>query len=145
MDGRRWSDADFDEMSWHDAHVHGFRLTEIRSELGSADLVFDIDYILQWIEAGGQFQFKVAQASLTFHQAFGLRVALDYQTIGAGMGPFSLSGITRRNAPGDAVRQFWALDVNWPSGRIEFEASGFTQVLVGPVLTQPGQSLENRI
>lgn len=40
-------------MSWHDVHVHGFRLDEFDENNRSADLVLDIDYILQWHKVRG--------------------------------------------------------------------------------------------
>jgi hypothetical protein len=40
-----WTTDDFEAMSWHDVHIHGFRLDSFKEENGSADLVMDIDYI----------------------------------------------------------------------------------------------------
>ena len=87
--------------------------------------------------------FAVAQASLRFHEVSDLRFSLDYKAPIAGMCPFSLAGIERRviTYPTGAQSFEWELDINWPTGKIEFEAPGFTQLLVGPVHTQPGQSL----
>jgi hypothetical protein len=142
MSAQTWTNADFDAMSWHDVHVHGFRLVDFQPENGTADLAFDLDYIMEWIagQPDQAFRFKVAQGSLRFHDVFGLRVTLDYKAPRAGMTPFSLDGISRRKLD-DGSGYAWELEVNWPSGKIEFEASGFTQSLVGPVLTQGGQSL----
>ena len=134
-----WTDADFDAMSWHDVHVYGFRVFEISGGQGAADLVFDLDYILQWLRPppGQPFQFEVAQASLRFHHARNLQVALDYKTPTAGMGPFSLDGISRTRLEGRDGWS-WLLEANWPAGRI-----AFTQTLVGPARTQGAQHLES--
>ena len=43
MDLGPWSTNDFDAMSWHDVHVHGFRFASLNESLGSADVVLDID------------------------------------------------------------------------------------------------------
>jgi hypothetical protein len=43
-----WTTNDFDAMSWHDVHVHEFRLDGYKESEGSADLILDIDYILKW-------------------------------------------------------------------------------------------------
>jgi hypothetical protein len=139
----QWSTADFDAMSWHDVHVYGFRLADRNPHHGTADLIFDVDYILEWITVGQGFTFAVAQASLRFHQASGLRFSLDYKAPTAAMCPFSLAGIERRTItyPTGAQSFEWELEVNWPTGKIEFEAPGFTQVLVGPIHRQPEQSL----
>jgi hypothetical protein len=39
-----WSTDDFEEMSWHDVHVHGLRIVENDGNDGSAELFLDIDY-----------------------------------------------------------------------------------------------------
>lgn len=90
-----WRTEDFDALSWHDVHVHGFRLASFNDEEGSAELVLDIDYILKWENAGNQFKFTVCRASLIFHNTFGLKLNLDYATPTAGMCPFMIDGIRR--------------------------------------------------
>jgi hypothetical protein len=139
----QWSTSDFDTMSWHDNHVYGFRLVDDNPDEGTADIIFDIDYILEWINADQEFEFAVAQASLRFHTASDLRFSLDYRSQTAAMGPFSLAGIQRRSvAYSTGLQSFqWEIDINWPTGKIEFDAPSFTQVLVGPVYRRSRQSL----
>lgn len=139
-----WSTKDFGEMSWHDVHVHGFRMVEFDPSNGSAEFILDIDYILEWLQNDGAFSFVVAQASLQFHEVFGLKFTLDYATPTAGMCPFSLAGIERELVTYSTERTSykWRLDINWPSGQIEFQSPGFTQRLVGQPYTQPQQWLE---
>jgi hypothetical protein len=147
----RWHTADFDAMSWHDVRVHGFRIVE--GEHGTAELQLDIDFILEWIGDGGApFRFRVAQAMLQFHEVFGLRFALDYVACSAGMSAFAIGGITReplREAGQDQDGRDddrgpwrWRIDVNWPEGFLTFEATGFSQWLVGEVVEQEAQSLQ---
>jgi hypothetical protein len=80
-----WTTADFDAMSWHDVHVHGFRLDRFDENNGSADLVLDIDYILKWEKSGDSFLFTVCRADLRFNDVFGLKLDLDYASPTAGM------------------------------------------------------------
>jgi hypothetical protein len=130
IDKSEWTSADFENLSWHDCHVYGFRLEE--REHGTAEVEFDIDFIVEWLcHDDRSFEFRVAPATLTFHDVFGLRVELDYATVGAGMTPFSIAGIEREDMkyPGGHVAFRWRLPINWPSGVIAFESSGFTQVL----------------
>lgn len=143
MNKRQWTTSDFDTMSWHDVHVHGFRLAAENPDEGTADIVFDIDYILEWTNTGQDFTFSVAQASLRFHEASDLRFSLDYKGPTAGMCPFSLAGIERRQIiyPTGAQSFGWKIDINWPLGKIEFDAPRFTQDIVGPIHRQPGQGL----
>lgn len=154
----RWYTADFDALSWHDVHVHGFRIVE--GEHGTAELQLDIDYIVEWMPAGeGGSRFRVAQAMLQFHEVSGLRFALDYVACSAGMSAFAIDGITRESLreagedQGGGDRDDcddcddpgpwrWRIDVNWPEGFLAFEATGFSQWLVGEVVEQDAQWLQ---
>jgi hypothetical protein len=135
-----WTTADFDELSWHDCHVHGFRWAGVNSERGTAELEFDIDYILEWLRVDeSAFRFRIAPATLTFHDVFALRIQLDYATPNTGMTPFSIEGIEREplaSPTGDTSFR-WRLPVSWPAGEITFDSPGFTQVLRRePILTE---------
>ena len=129
----RWSTEDFDEMSWHDVHVHALRIVKNDEDTGTADIVFDIDYILEWRQDGGSFKFVVARAELKFHEASDLKLALDYVENSAGMCAFSIDGIERQSItfPNGYTSYRWRMEVNWPSGFVEFQSPGFTQLIVG--------------
>jgi hypothetical protein len=130
---QRWNTANFEELGWHDCHIHGFRLANVNEDHGTADLEFDIDYILEWLCQGEAtaFQCRIAPATLTFHDVFALRVELDYASPTAGMTPFSIDGIEREPVtyPTENTAFRWRLPINWPSGEITFQSRGFTQVL----------------
>src|SRR3989304_4763131 len=73
----KWTDLDFESLSWHDNVVHGIRLRNPH-EGYDYDLVFDIDHILEWIETPSRFfQFIVAPATLTFRGVDKLKFNLD--------------------------------------------------------------------
>lgn len=129
---QKWTTADFNGLSWHDCHIHGFRFCEVNEEHGTVELEFDIDFIVEWIaQANGPLRFRIAPATITFHHVFGLRVNLDYASPTAGMTPFSIDGIHREplSYPTGYTSFRWRLPVNWPSGEIGFDSSGFTQIL----------------
>ena len=136
-----WTTNDFDAMSWHDVHVHGFRLDGYKESEGSADLIFDIDFILKWDKSGDTFLFTICRADLRFHEVFGLKLTLDYATPTAGMSPFSINGIEREAVKFPTGQQSykWRLPINWPTGSLEFQAPGFTQVLTGKPQVQSGR------
>jgi hypothetical protein len=138
-----WSNKDFEALSWHDVHVHGFRLERCNEEEGSADLVMDIDYILDWREEPSGFLFTVCQAVLRFHSVFALKMSLDYAGPKAGMSPFSLAGIERERIDfATGYRSYrWHIPLNWPNGSLDFEAPEFTQELVGEPQVQSQQFL----
>ena len=132
---RMWDDKDFEEMSWHDNHFHGFNIVE--SEHGKGILTFDIDYILEWIKnEQGEFKFSIAPAKLTFYDVFNIKFSLDYASASAASGPFSIDSITREYEKRQRyTATIWKLIVNWPNGNIQFEASKFKQELLSdPVL-----------
>jgi hypothetical protein len=129
---RSWTTSDFAELSWHDCHIHGFRLADVNGDRGTAELQFDIDFIVEWLgQCENAFRFRIAPATLTFHEVFGLRVELDYAAPAAGLTPFSIDGIYREAVtyPTGNTSFRWRLPVSWPSGEITFESSGFTQTL----------------
>ena len=133
-----WTDADFESMSWHDTHVHGLQI-EGGGEHGTGTFVLDLDYIVEWLPPiEGVFQFRLAPATLTFHNVFGLKIELDW--VGAAMTPFSISAIGRKKLQHDSWA--WSIGVNWPEGFITFESTGFTQVLRAAVITKFEQCLE---
>ena len=128
-----WSDAHFDQMNWHDNHVHGIGIRE--GQWGAGELSLDIDYILEWLPAkDGTVAFRIAPARLTFSEVTDLRIDLDYASASAGLGPFSMDGISRA---GNA----WTITVNWPPGSITFSAAGFVQTLTGSPVVSKAQCL----
>jgi len=140
MTSQVWTDAQFDEMSWHDNHVHALRIVEVSD--GAGDLILDVDHIVEWIKDGSGFNFRIVPVTLTFHDVMFLRMSLDYATPTAAFGPFMIHGIEHRTEQRTRyLAQLWKIDISWPRGEITFEAHGFTQrARGGPVLSQ-GQCL----
>lgn len=139
-----WTTDDFDALAWHDVHVHGLRLTAFDESRGSADLVFDIDYILKCEQSDHDgFRFTLCPAELVFHGTFGLQVNLDYAASSAGMCPFSIDTIEREAIalPGGGQTFRWHIPVNWPVGFLRFEAPGFMLTLTGTPVIDSGQFL----
>jgi hypothetical protein len=136
MSEQLWTDQQFDEMSWHDNHVHGLRIVEGAHGLG--ELVLDLDYIVEWICDAGGSKFRITPVTLRFLEVSNLRVSLDYETPTAALAPFSIHAIERRSEPRQRyVAQVWKIRINWPRGEIVFEAKGFEQRACGaPVLSE---------
>jgi hypothetical protein len=137
----QWTEADFDDLSWHDNAVHALRLVE--GEYGAGQLHLDIDYILEWLrDDSDEIAFRIAPASLEFRDVTNLKVTLDYETPTAGLTPFSLDRIDRQLEQRDRYEVIlWTLVVNWPVGGITFEAKGFRQFLRGPPVVSSQQQL----
>lgn len=138
----QWTDQDFEKLSWHDNYIHG--ITLVAGEHGAGELVIDIDYILEWMGCNqdGQYQFKIAPAKLTFEEVINLNFSLDYASMSAAMGPFSIDGIERHVEARERYNAIvWTINVSFPAGQISFEASGFRQSLRGDAAVSDEQFL----
>jgi hypothetical protein len=136
-----WTDADFEDMSWHDNHVHGLHLRA--REDGAGELDLDLDYIVEWLCAeDGSCEFRLAPATLTFREVTDLRIELDYQAVSAALVPFSIDGIRREGGTlaAESMRR-WTVNLNWPRGTLAFRANGFTQRLRGALRISGEQCL----
>ncbi len=137
---RQATEADFDRLGWHDNTVYGFRIDIGDPDRGDwrANLVVDLDYIVEWVcETDGRCRFRVAPATLSFHHATDLRIAIDCGDSRGRMGLHTLAidRISREPVADQKIcldRPYWRWRIafNWPQGgEIAFGASGFTQTL----------------
>jgi hypothetical protein len=58
-----WTDADFDQMSWHDCAVHALAVEPARPAPGQ--LLVDLDYIVEWLcptPSANSFSFLIDEA-----------------------------------------------------------------------------------
>ena len=107
-------------------------MSKFDSECRTAEIEFDLDFIVEWRCEDGICRIRDAPATLTFYDVFGLRIEIDYAGPTAGMTPFSLDGIYREPvsySTDDPPYFRWRLPINWPAGEITFQSSGFSQVL----------------
>ncbi|MDA1213042.1 MAG: hypothetical protein O2955_11010 [Planctomycetota bacterium] len=136
----RWTDEQFDEMSWHDNHVYSLRIVE--GEFGTGELVLDLDYICEWIQGTEKFQFRIVPATLRFFGVWDLRISLSYADVKAAMGPFSINGIERMTIDRERyIAHLWTIPINLRSGEISFEAQGFEQLSYGSEVLSFNQRL----
>jgi hypothetical protein len=120
---------------WHDNLIYGLRLDigDPEKQEWRSDLIFDIDFIAEWLcEPTDEFRFRVAPATLTFHDVGDLSIAIDHGDSGGrtALNEWSIDRVTRDrlDRPFDYWR--WAIQLNMPpGGTIAFCASGFTQTL----------------
>jgi hypothetical protein len=133
--------------SWHDNSVHALHLTDVNPEYGTCTLTLDIDHILEWINKGGTYEFRIAPALLRFYDVFALRFALDYSVGPIGMVPFQIDRIDRspiENPYADerSPKMFrWLLPVVCPKGELTFEARDWSLTFTGPAQLSQGQVL----
>jgi hypothetical protein len=119
-----WSDADFDEMGWHDATIHG--LCVERTADGLPRLLFDLDYIVRWVHPVAPevyFSFWVAPATLAFDAVGDLGGDLDFK----GMSPDLEVADLHRLAPQDGWPDRPGWHVEGHAFELTFHATGYRQ------------------
>ncbi|MCE5268172.1 MAG: hypothetical protein LLG00_09840 [Planctomycetaceae bacterium] len=141
MDGAtyptRWTEQDVAGLSWHDCHVHAIRIRN-PEEGFDFDLILDIDYILEWIEAPqgphGNVNFVVAPALLTFSKVKKLAIDLELEY----KEDLEIDRIQRgevlARADSDSNGHEWIIHFHSQAGRsnqIRFRSGGFILKLTG--------------
>ena len=148
----RFTEADFDRLSFHDCHIWGleFRAGDSDRAEWVSDLALDIDYIVEWIcGAGGGAQFRVAPATLVFEGATDLNIAADWGGSGfrCALHQASIDRIERERVRDQKIyldRPYysWTIRLNWPAGGvIAFGAAGFTLTTRGEEILTDRQKL----
>ncbi len=135
----KWTDADFESLSWHDNHDNGLSIRE--GACGSGQLVLDLDYITEWRCVDKTCSLMLAPADLTFEEVTDLEVGIDFR--GIAMGPLSIS-VIRREAIEETSRfgrYRWRILFDFPKSEIAFMAAGFVQELRAAPVESPHQSL----
>jgi len=151
----RYTEADFEKLSWHDCHIWRVELRAGDPDDGdwTSDLALDIDFIVDWAcGVGGGGQFRVAPATLVFHGVTDLRITVDWGDTGfrVALHEVSIDRIEREVVRDQKVyldRPYysWQIKLNWPqSSQIAFGAVGFTQTLLAEAILTDQQKLSLR-
>jgi hypothetical protein len=149
----RYTEADFDNLSWHDCNVWKieFRVGDPDEGDWTSDLVLGIDFIAAWLCGVNKVcRFRVAPATLVFHDVNDLSIHIDWDKA-ANAHEASIHQIERELVDLAEIKKRgwglhpphyrWRIHFNWPeSGEITFEASGFTQELLTEPMECEGQS-----
>lgn len=150
-----YSDADFDELSWHDCSVWRFelRVGDSAEEDWTADLVLDLDFIADFFNGtDGTAQYSIAPATLSFRGVTDLKMTLDFGDSGfqTAIHAFSVDRIEREPVHDQKVfldRTYyrWTIFSNWPEvGALSFGAVGFTLKLACEPITKSADTLSLR-
>jgi len=136
---RAFTERDFETLSWHDDTVYGlrFRIGDPARNDWTADLVLDIDHIVEWVRDGDRMRFRVAPATLVFHGITDLRVHVDWGDSGhrvshpaPSIGRIERAPVVDQKVFLDRPYWAWRIELNSPAGgEIRFGAVGFTQTL----------------
>ncbi|GAA4832106.1 hypothetical protein [Kitasatospora terrestris] len=122
-----WSDADFDEMEWHQVTIHGLCVQPGAADGALPRLMLDIDYIIRWVypvEPEKHFTFWISPATLVFEDVRDVVGDLSFTGL-----PLSLDiDQLRRADPQDGEdAPHWHIEGQ--SFDLRFRASGFRQYL----------------
>ena len=140
-----WTEADFEQMGWHDVHVHAIAFHPEIFEFW-----LDIDYIFSWIDPQGNdkhYSFWLAPATLVFENVYDLKFEIESHD-----GDMELQGIERseasapRNAAAIPKQTEWRWLLGFNEGQIAFRSVGFSQFTRRPPVLVPVQqfTLEER-
>ena len=138
LDKATWTDADFEEMGWHDCRIHAVSIGEYDDDtLPPARLLLDLDYIIQWVDPAlfrRHFTFWISPATLVFEQAWGIEGEL---------GPLhemlEIADLHRLDPPDDNSDPLWHIEGQ--NFSIKVRSAGYTQYLRRPPQHVRGQIL----
>ena len=123
---RIYSTADFEQMGWHDIKIHA-----ISFNADEYELLFDIDYIIEWIEPkqnGTNYQFLIAPATLVFNNVYDFNVNVDNLD-------FTIDYIIKENPrlPPNSAYLKGQVEYDWTietiNGQISFKSIGYIQYI----------------
>lgn len=137
-----WTDADFQQISWHDSPIYAFAFLA-----GSNEFVLDIDYILRWVQPTqdeAHFNFGVFPATLVFENACDIKFDLKTRY---GI-RIDIQKIDRRNpkvfeAGFLAGTNEWHWVIEAQEGEISLDATGYKQFFRKKPFFQREQTLES--
>ena len=130
-----WTDADFEEMGWHDCRIHAMSIGEYDDDtVPPARVLLDLDYIVTWERSGENFTFWVSPATLVFDRAWDIR---------AEVGPLhdlmEIADLHRLDPPDGGPDPLWHIEGQ--NFDIRLRAAGFVQYFRRPPQHVRGQVL----
>jgi len=126
-----WTEADFEQMNWHDCPVHALSFNK------DNQLLLDIDYIFKWVLMKNKknFKFWISPCTLVFENVYNIVLESDNTQV-------IIDNISKENSqrPKNAEYINKDLEHDWiietTGGEISFTSVGFKQyVRQAPVLT----------
>lgn len=117
-----WTLEDYDEMNWHDCHIHAISFNK------DFKLLFDIDYIFKWVLDGKKYKFWIAPCTLIFENCYDVNFDLNMS-----IPELEIDSISRENPKKPKNAEFiekqiefdWIMETQ--QGDIKFTSVGFAQ------------------
>jgi hypothetical protein len=145
LEKKIWTEADFSRMGWHDAKVYAMAFFSNVKTFDN-ELVFDLDYILQWINPvlpDPNFSFWIAPCTLVFKNVYRLKFDLD--NLPPNTFDFEILDIDRLDEHQYPNGQpYWNWHIATVNGYIDFEASSYEQIVKQAPVHAPRQEFPDR-
>ena len=120
-----WTDADYDEMVWHDVHIHGIAF---RPDL--FEVYFDIDHIFAWVDPeppSPYYTFWLAPCTWVFSNVYDFKADAEW-AYGLAIIEVSREHIGKpRNAGHIGREREWRWTLSCEFGDLSFVSVGFQQ------------------
>ncbi|WP_347253856.1 hypothetical protein [Leminorella grimontii] len=137
----RWDESDFEQMGWHDVHIHA-----VVPYADVLQLRLDIDYILGWITPPTNeeccFHFQLAPATMIFDLASDVKLNINAGPPHLFIYELHQSAPIPGIFPESPCSYDYRLELG--GGDITFNASGFRMYLRQPPQVHTGQRLDLR-
>jgi hypothetical protein len=135
-----WTESDFEMMGWHDSRVYAVAFSPEKFEI-----VFDIDYIFQWVHPKQDekfFSFWVSAATLVFENTYDFKFDISSYSGGLEIDCIKREDVgSPKNGEYIGKGKEWIWTIECQEGEIKFRSAGYKQY----VRSKPklgGQTLE---
>lgn len=126
-----WTEIDFENMGWHDCHIYGLIFEPSNQDGFTSNLLFDIDYIFDWIHPvppKQNFSFWVSPCTLIFEDTFGLTINIDRRGGTTDMLEIADLYLVDK-VEQEANKWIYEWNIDLQEGRINFKSTGFKQIV----------------
>jgi hypothetical protein len=118
-----FTEVDFDQMSWHDCHIHAFSFND------NFELLLDIDYLFEWVlpkKGSKYYKFWIAPCTLVFENVYNIELESEHkQPIIDYIGRSNPQRPKNAEYIGKDFEYDW--DIVMISGEMTFKSVGFKQ------------------
>lgn len=133
-----FTEAEFDQMSWHDCHIHSFSFND------NYELLLDIDYLFEWVQpkkGSRYYKFWIAPCTVIFENVYNIEFELeDKQPIIDYIEKANPQRPKNAEYIGKEFEYEW--DIVMINGEMTFKAVGFKQYVRQPPILLGAQRLD---
>jgi hypothetical protein len=125
-----WTQNDYEQMGWHDCNIYGLTFFPL-DDIGTTNLIFDIDYIFKWVDPippKQTFSFWISPCTLVFKDTFALTINIDRR--GGTTDMLEIADLYLIDKVEQETNKWvyeWSIDLH--EGNITFKSSGFEQIV----------------